>query len=165
MNWLDLFALIIIFAFAALGARSGGTAQILRVGAAIVAMILAPLCSRHLAGPIAATFPELPPMAVTGVAIISAAVLLYLIFALITYFVTEVIIKSSAILTAADRAVGFGLGMLKATLILFIVGHGLIALRPSLPPESIEGSVYLEIVDTIKIRDIIEATGISNSVL
>lgn len=165
MMWLDILALIIIFAFALNGARTGGTAQILRVGAALVAMLLAPLCSRHLVGPIGATFTELPALAISGLAIISAAILLYLIFALITYFVTEVIIKASAILTAADRAVGFGLGMLKALLVLFIIGHGLLALRPSMPEESMDGSVYLGIVDTVKIRDIIDATGITNSVL
>lgn len=165
MMWLDIVALVIVFGFAALGAHSGGTAQVLRIGGAIVAMILAPLCSRHLTGPIGATFTELPPPAIAGLAFIASAVLLYLIFALITYFITEVVIKSSAVLTAADRAIGFGLGMMKAALLLFIVGHGLLALQPSMPDAKLEESRYLAIVETVKIRDILNATGITNSVL
>lgn len=165
MMWLDLLAIVIILGFAAAGASTGGTAQLLRLGAAITAVIFAPMASRHLAGPIGATFPELPALAVSGIALISAAVLMYLILALITHFLQEVVIKNSIVLTAADRAVGLGVGILKAFVLLFVVGHGVLALRPSMPELKLDDSRYLALVETVQIRDLIDATRIESRLL
>lgn len=160
MMWIDVLAFIILLGFAAAGATTGGTKQILRLGAAVCAVVGAPFASKQLAGPIGATFPELPTMAVTGISLIAASVLIYLVLALLTHFVSEIIIKSSAVLTAADRAVGLGLGIVKATVLLFVIGHGLIALRPSMPDLRLENSRYLAMVETVQIKELLQAARI-----
>lgn len=165
MMWIDLLAIVVIIGFAAAGAATGGTAQLLRLGAAIAAVLFSPVASRHLAGPIGATFPELPALAISGMALISAAILIYLVLALLTHFIQEVVIKNSAVLTAADRAVGLGVGLLKAFVLLFIVGHGMLALRPSMPDLQLDESRYLALVETVQIRELIEATRIENRLL
>lgn len=162
MMWLDILAFIILLGFAAAGATTGGTAQLLRLGAALCAVVGAPLASKTLAGPLAATFPELPTLAITGMSLILSAVLIYLVLALITHFVTEIIIKSSAVLTAADRAVGLGLGIVKALVLLFIVGHGMLALRPSMPDLGLDDSRYLALVETVQIKELIQAARIES---
>lgn len=162
MMWIDILAFIILLGFAAAGATTGGTAQILRLGAAICAVIGAPIASKQLAGPIAATFPELPTLAITGISLITAAVLIYLVLALITHFISEIVIKSSAVLTAADRAVGLGVGIIKAVVLLFIVGHGLLALRPSMPDLQLENSRYLAMVETVQIKELLQAARIES---
>lgn len=162
MMWLDILALVIVLGFAAAGATTGGTSQLLRLASAVAAVIFAPLTSKAIAGPIAATFPELSTLAVSGISLIVAAILIYLVLALITHFIAEVVIKSSTVLTAADRALGLGVGIVKAAVLLFIIGHGMLALRPSMPQLGFEESRYLALVETVQIRDLLQATRIEN---
>lgn len=162
MMWLDILAFMVLLGFAAAGATTGGTAQILRLGAALLAVIGAPIASQYFAGPIAATFPDLPTLAVTGASLIAAAILIYLVLALISHLIAEVIIKKSTVLTAADRAVGLGLGLVKAAILLFIIGHGMLALRPSMPDMGFEDSRYLALIETIQIKELLQAARIES---
>lgn len=156
MMWLDILALIIVIGFALAGASSGGTRQLLRLGAAIAAVLVAPWLAPYLAGPLAATFPELPLVVITGLSVILCSVMIYLILALIARLITDVIIKSSTILTVADQALGFGLGLVTATILLLIIGHVLLAIQPSLTQFDLVESRYLSLVQSVPIRDLLQ---------
>lgn len=156
MMWLDILALIIIIGFALAGASMGGTRQLFRLGAAVAAVIFAPMGARYLAGPLAATVPELPVVAITGISLICAAILIYLVFTIIARLITDVIIKSSTILTMADQALGLGLGIVTAAVLLLIIGYGLLALQPSLTDINFEDSRYLAVVQTFPVRDLLQ---------
>lgn len=163
--WIDVLALVILIGFAIAGARMGGTRQLVRLGAAIVAVLFAPLVATFLSGPIAGTFPTLPLLAIKGISLIAGSVLLYLTFTLIGRLLTDVIIRASSILTVVDHALGFGLGLLTAAILLMIIGQGLVAMQPSLPDLSLDQSRYLSMVREIPLRSLIELAHIETRLL
>lgn len=156
MIWLDILALIIVIGFALAGASSGGTRQLFRLGAAVAAVVCSPWAARSLAGPLAATFPELPVIAITGISVILSAIGIYLILAIVSRIITDVIIKSSTILSVADQVLGFALGLVTAGLLLWIVGHAILAIQPTLTQNEIVDSRYLAIVQYMPLRDMLQ---------
>lgn len=165
MMWLDILALIIVIGFALAGASSGGTRQLFRLGAAIAAVICSPWAARSIAGPIAATFPELPVIAITAISVILSAIGIYLILAIVSRLITDVIIKSSTILTVADQVLGFALGLVTASLLLWLIGHAILALEPTLQQFDIVDSRYLGIVQHMPLRDLLQLAQVEMSLL
>lgn len=165
MMWLDILALIIVIGFALAGASSGGTRQLFRLGAAIAAVVCSPWLARSVAGPLAATFPELPMIAITGISVILSAIAIYLVLAIIARLITDVLIQSSSILTLADQALGFALGLITATILLWMVGHALLAIEPSIHQIHIEDSRYLALVQSLPLRDLLQLAQVETHLL
>lgn len=163
--WIDIVALIVLIGFAIAGARMGGTRQLVRLGAAIVAVIFAPVVATMLSGPIGSTFPTLPLIVIKGISLICGSVLIYLTITLIGRLVTDVIIRASTVLTTIDHAVGFGLGLVTASILLLIIGQGLLAMQPSLQDLALDESRYLAIVRDIPIRSLLHLAHIESRLL
>lgn len=163
--WIDVTLLSLIGLFAVFGIWQGGTAQILRILAAVAAVIGAPLAARELSGPMGGLFVDLPPAAVYGISLIAGAICIYLVLSIVIYFITEVIIDSSTLLTAADRLVGLAFGLLKGTILVFVISHGLIALSPSFPELRVQESEVVRTVGKIRVDALIDIPSIESRLL
>lgn len=163
--WIDITLLSLVGLFAVFGLWQGGTGQILRIFAAVTAVIGAPLAARQLAGPIGGLFVDLPPAAIYGIALIAGAVAIYLTLSVIIYVITDIIIDSSTLLTAADRLVGLAFGLLKGTILVFVISHGLIALSPSFPELGVERSEVVHTVRKIRVDALIDIPSIESRLL
>lgn len=116
MNKFDIAFLIILLLSAAMGLIRGITKEILSLvswfGAVVMAYILFPL-TQHIARTHITN-----PMLADGITILGIFIIFLIILTLISHFFTSMIRQSA--LSGVDRSLGFGYGILRSFVILFI---------------------------------------------
>lgn len=163
--WIDLVALLVVMVFAMAGAASGGTGQLLRIAAAVCAVVFAPVAARALAGPIGGALPELSASGVLGVGLIAGAGLIYFSLSLLVWVVTDLLIKRIVVLNLADRALGLTLGLVKAAVLLFVLGHGLLALQPTWGQPAVDNSRLVLLVGKVRVERLVDVRAIEQRLL
>jgi len=104
-------------------------------------------------------------IAITGISVILSAIAIYLLLAILSRLITDVIIESSTILTVADQVFGFALGLVTAAILLWMVGHALLAIAPSLPNIEMDDSRYLALVQSLPLRDLLQLAQVETHLL
>src|SRR3989338_8404809 len=116
MNKFDIAFLIVLALSATMGLIRGITKEILSLvswfGAVVMAYILFPL-TQHIARTNITN-----PMLADGITILGIFIIFLIVLTLISHFFTSMIRQSA--LSGVDRALGFGYGILRSFVILFI---------------------------------------------
>lgn len=116
----DVIVAVLLIIMAALGWRSGALSQVVRIAAAVLAVVGAVFVAHPLRDVIYGPDAELSASEELG-SIILAGVLIYLVVAVSGWLLSKAIHAASENLSKLDRASGAAIGSLKAVLIVYFI--------------------------------------------
>jgi membrane protein required for colicin V production len=128
---IDIIVGAIVLVFALIGLASGFWSQILRLGALVSLFFIAPPVAEVIEEPVRGFMSELAtPPQVRGVALIVAAVGLYLIMSLLIWWLLKAI-RGDRPMSGTNRGLGFVLGAAKGAALCYLILAGLVVFEQS----------------------------------
>jgi uncharacterized membrane protein required for colicin V production len=120
MNGLDVFALVMLGIFGALGLKEGLVRSVFQIASWLVSIFVAWLYSADAANWFMANFIGIDPLLAKGLGVVSAFLAPFLIFSFLGSIIHQ-FVKSAPLLKSANRMGGLGLGAFKGALLCSVV--------------------------------------------
>ncbi|MGM0558288.1 MAG: CvpA family protein [Myxococcota bacterium] len=133
----DVIVVVVLVIMAALGWRSGALSQVIRIAAAVLAVLGAVWAAGPLRDVIFGPGAELTTARELG-SIILAGVLIYAVIAITGWLITKAVHAASENLSKLDRAGGAAMGTLKALVLIYFILSIVVLLK--VPMEKLDPS-------------------------